>query len=137
MNMENYLPKGMGKISVEEISRNLEMKSSENEKVVQAHVIDNPKNIADVKKIKEGYINFLYNHYPQLRKLSREEISSFTRKDLHYILHPEIEKQIEELQRYGRILQKQEKIITNFYQASRNLNMSLWKFIWKSFWKNY
>ncbi len=127
--MKNYLPKGMEKILIEEILKNLRMNSSENEKVVQAYVIDNPKSIKDVEKVKEDYIDFLYNHYPKLKGLSREEISSLTRKDLHYILHPEIKYQERKLQKDEEILQAQEKIIAYF-------NMPLWKFIWKSFWKN-
>jgi hypothetical protein len=89
--MENHLPRGIGAISSEEFLKSLERKSFWENSAIHPHVVDNPQSMEDVEKAKEGYIDFLYDHYPQLRGLSREKISSLTRRDLHYILHPEME----------------------------------------------
>ncbi len=91
-NMKTNLLKGMGRIPTEEMLENIERSHSWNESVISAHVQDNPQSMEDVEKAREGYIDFLYREYPQLKGFSRKEISAFTRRDLHYILHPEMEK---------------------------------------------
>jgi len=92
------MKKTLGTVHYGEIINRLKCKNW-NEKVVRRmHITDNPKSWEDVEKAKEGYVNFLQQHYPQLKSLSKEEIYSLTRGELYWdLLHPERKRELNEM----------------------------------------
>ena len=68
---------------------NEQIQKTADKKAVQTHSIDNPKNTEDVKRIQDNYIDYLYNHYPSLRKLERDVICGLTKQELYNITFPD------------------------------------------------